>query len=81
MSDMEKGLLGLLAMYEKAVSENERLRAGLERIALPIAFHVPKLCDPEHTARMFYAKAILDGADPKSAEAIAVSTVKQSEGE
>tara|TARA_R110000737_G_scaffold236438_2_gene248876 strand:+ start:198 stop:500 length:303 start_codon:yes stop_codon:yes gene_type:complete len=57
--------------------EIERLRAGLERLQLPLAFHVAGRADPEHRARMFYAHAILNGSTAEEAEDIAKENVRR----
>jgi hypothetical protein len=61
--------------------EIERLRAGLERLQLPLAFHVPGKADPEHRARMFYAHAILNGETAERAEEIAEENVRRAVAE
>lgn len=57
--------------------EIDRLRAGLERLQLPLAFHLPGKADPEHRARMFYAHAILNGESAERAEEIAAENVRR----
>lgn len=51
--------------------ENARLLAGVQRLALPLAFGVAGRADPEHRARMFYADAIAKGSALEQAEEIA----------
>ncbi len=54
------------------MTDEDRYRTALERLALPLAFDVPRCCTIEEVIRMHYAQAIIDGATLEQAEGLAV---------
>jgi len=54
-----------IAGLQAVLEENARLRRGLERLASPEAFTVPRMTNEEERARMFYAEAVLRGEEPR----------------
>ncbi|WP_306049296.1 hypothetical protein [Oceaniradius stylonematis] len=63
-SDVE----ALLSHVRALEAERDRLKEGIDRLALPIAFGPTGMPDQETVARMAYAHAIARGRAPEQAE-------------
>jgi hypothetical protein len=63
--------------YPESLSKiSDDHKEALERLALPLAFHIARTASPEEQARMVFAQAILDGDGLFNAEIKAQNRAK-----